>query len=202
MPEIKFNPLAYINIVRHALIKPETPDLKHPTYLIYGLLTGSVENDQVLVKSYLPLFHTNNVVNFESRHDIFKYADNYNAEHYDPDYQNDIILGYVRSGPKEGDPEEVNVTNVDKTNLLYFQTAYSENAVVICLPADGDQYNIKVKRFKGQLAEIDLDSELMDVDWNFGEFEDLDELFKIVLDLNLDRVKKKPLISELMPVKS
>jgi hypothetical protein len=192
MPEIKISPLAYIDIVRHAFISPDIQDLKSPAALIYGLLAGSVENGKAIIKSYIPLFHIPQSISFETNHKVFQYADQYNAEHYDPEYQSNGILGYLRSGPAEETFQPV-----DKSNLLYFQTGYSDNAVAIYIPPDGDQYSIQIKRLKGPLPELDLDSELEDVDWNFDEFDDIDELFKLVLNLNSKRRNHELIINEI-----
>jgi hypothetical protein len=194
MVEIKLSPLAYIDIVRHAHIRPETPDLQKPKYLIYGLLVGSIEEGQAVIKSYIPLFHTEQIVDFEARHSIFHYADRYNSEHYDSEYQTNGIIGFVRSGGAEE-----SFTPIDKTNLLYLQTAYSDRAIAVYVPPDGDQYSMKIKHLKGALAELDIDSEMEDVDWNFAEFEDIDDVFKLVLTLMTNRKKKLPITKELLP---
>ena len=187
MAEIKLSPLAYIDIFRHCKIAASE------SHLIYGLLTGYVEDNIPFVKSYIPLSHTSGKgVDFEMRHEIFQKIEEFNNAHFDPDYISDQIVGWVRSFPSES----FNVSNIDKKNQIYLQVSYNANAFALFIPANGDQYGMAVKKFTAPLPEIDDSAPLEEIDWNFGEIEDLDDLFNLVINLQIGKNEKKPLISE------
>lgn len=192
MGELKLSPLVYLDIVRHIQrfnndIIPET-DRK----IVYGLVAGFVEDGVPNITKFVPFTHTNSPLDFELNHDFFKFADKFNTDHHDPKYASDEILGFVRSYPSEN----IDYSNIDKKNLLYFQSGYNENAVLFALDPSSDQYTMQIKHFKASLLELDESAELEDVPWNFGDVEDLDDLFKIVLQVARNRDAKLPLIKE------
>jgi hypothetical protein len=193
-PEIKLAPLAYIDIVRHIqrFNHENVPVEQQQT--LYGLVAGRVVNGNPTITKYFPLLHINkdSVLDFESHHEFFKFSDKFNADHFNPKFTSDEILGWVRTFPAEN----FGLGNQDKKNMLYFQTAYNENAIFIALDHTGDQYQMQMKHFKGPLPELDETTEIEDISWNFGEIDDIDDLFSTVLQIQSSRDQKAQLIKE------
>jgi hypothetical protein len=181
--DLKFSPIAYLDIVRHIqrFNHEGTPDAEKR--LVYGLLIGHVEENAPLITKFIPILHTPSPLDFETNHQFFQIADK---------YQDDVI-GWARSYPSDN----LTISPIDKKNLLYFQTAYSEASVMLAFDSTGDQYSMLVKHFKGPLPELDESSELEDMAWNFSDIEDLDDIFKVVFNIQQNREEKKPLIKEL-----
>jgi hypothetical protein len=192
MTEIKLSPLAYLDIVRHVIRFNHENIPEKDRQNVYGLLVGFVENGIPYITKYLPMLHSPTPIDFEMIHQIFRYADKYNTDHHDAKYISDEILGFVRSFCSEN----IEIGGVDKKNLLYFQTAYSDSALIFALNNSADQYSMQIKHYHGALPELDESSELEDVSWNFNEIDDLDELFKMVLQIQTNREAKAPLIKE------
>ncbi len=187
--EIKINPLAYLKLLMHAKA------FANDECFIYGLLTGYVEDEKVYPQDYIPLSHSyQNPIDFELKHEIFGQIDSFNEENYDPNYIYDQVVGWVRSGA----PGNNQILESDRKNQEYIQTAYCEYAIALFGPPTFDQYEMTVKKLKGSLPEIDSNSSFEDVDWNFGEIEDIDNLFELVLNLQKSRNEKAPLIEEIM----
>ncbi len=186
--EIKINPLAYLKIYKHS--KRYARDDR----FIYGLLTGYIEEGKVYPQDYLPLSHSyQQPIDFELKHEIFHQIESFNQAHYDPEFIYDQIVGWVRTTkPGNTQPNET-----DKKNQIYIQTAYCDQAIAMFLPPNADQYEMSIKKLKGELPEIDKESRFEEVDWNFGEIEDIDNLFQLVIDLQTGRKKEKPLIQEM-----
>lgn len=192
MVEIKLSPLAYLDIVRHIIRFNHENIPEKERQMVYGLLVGFVENGIPHITKYLPLLHSQSALDFEMNHGVFRFADKFNADHHDPKYLSDEILGFVRSFSTEN----IEIGGIDKKNLLYFQTAYSDSALLFALNSSADQYSMQIKHYHGVLPELDESSELEDVSWNFSDIEDLDELFKMVMQIQINRETKSPLIKE------
>ena len=96
-------------------------------------------------------------LDFESNHQIFQIADKYNSDHAD----SDTIMGWVRSYPSEN----ITISSVDKKNLLYFQTAYSDAAVMLAFDNTGDQYAMQVKHFNAPLPEVAFSRAMIPPRW-------------------------------------
>ncbi len=186
--EIKFSPIAYIDIVRHIQRFNHEGFAENDRRMIYGLLVGRVEDSTPCITKFIPLLHVASPLDFESNHQIFQIADKYNSDHAD----SDTIMGWVRSYPSEN----ITISSVDKKNLLYFQTAYSDAAVMLAFDNTGDQYAMQVKHFNAPLPEVDESSELEDIAWNFSDVEDLDDILKIIINIQRNRETKGPLIKE------
>ncbi len=185
--EVKINPLAYVKVYQHAKV------FARDDRFIYGLLTGYVEDEKPYPQDYIPLSHSyGEPIDFELKHEIFAQIEAFNKEHYDPQYIYDQIVGWVRSCPLGA----IEPSDIDKNNHMYIQTAYCEQAVAIFIPPTADQYEMSLKRLKGVLPEIDKNSIFEEVDWNFGEIEDLDNLFQTIITLQRKRKKKAPLMEE------
>jgi hypothetical protein len=188
MGEVKLSPLAYLDIFRHCTAKATD------TANIFGLLAGTLDEGVLLIKSYIPLSNANNAIDFEKIHQIFQNIDQFNQEHHDSDYVSDEIVGWVRSFSTE----DFQITETERKNQVYLQTAYCDKGVALFIPKTGDQYGMQLKFFKDPITEIDLTSQFEDIDWNFGEIEDLDDLFSLIIELNQKRKDKAPLIEEVL----
>jgi proteasome lid subunit RPN8/RPN11 len=188
MVEIKLAPMAYLDIYRHCTAKANNESL------IYGILTGYVDDNVPYIKKYIPYSHYESELDFETKHEFFLQADRFNEENYDPEFISDEILGWVRSYPTD----DIEPSEIDRKNHVYFQTAYSKNAIAMFMPPNADQYVMQVKNFKDSLPEIDITSPFEDIDWNFDEIDDLDDLFRFVLNLQINRKTNQPLIDELI----
>jgi len=192
MVEIKLSPLAYLDMVRHVVRFNHDDIPEKERQNVYGLLVGFVENGIPHITKYLPMLHSQSTIDFELNHGIFRYADKYNTDHHDPNYISDEILGFVRSYCTEN----IEISGIDKKNLLYFQTAYNDSALIFALNNAADQYSMQIKHYHGALPELDETLELEDVSWNFNEIDDLEQLFKMVLQIQINREAKAPVIKE------
>ncbi|MHA1341148.1 MAG: hypothetical protein ACTSRZ_12780 [Promethearchaeota archaeon] len=191
--EILLSPVAYLKILMHSYrFWNENIKEKKRAY-IYGVLIGYVEKDIRYITNYIPLLHSKYDIDLERKHSIFMKIDKINQEmamQQNPDF----IIGWVKSLNKE----DVVISPIDKKNQIYLQTAYHKNAITLFLliPTLEYDWGISFRSFDSLLSEIDESSLMYDLDWNFDEPEDIDDLFGILKHLHLVKEKKIPLIKE------
>jgi len=203
---VKLEPIAYISILKH--LKKVELDLKEsmkdspnenneiPPLLIYGFLLGSIEEETCIVSEYVPVMNFDKEIDFEMLHKMFYLADKVNEDKYDPEYVSEQIVGWVHSSFKDS----VQYTQTDIKNHIYIQTAYNPNAVLLLVPRNGDQFSMEFRTFRDKIFEIDETSPFSEIEWNFKEVEDIDQIFQTVVDIYRYKYKKIPLIKEFVEI--
>ena len=188
------DPIAYLKILLHTkrFWNDTIPEEKRQ--YVYGALVGYVEEGVRYVLDYVPLFHSKNELDFEKKHSFFMKLDKLNknlASQEEPDY----IVGWIRSSNKD----ELEISEIDKKNQIYLQTAYQDKGILITvlIPTLEYDYGIEVNGFIDEIYTLDTNSILAGLDWDYDEIADVDELFKMVVDLDSKRGKSTPIIKEL-----
>ncbi len=199
---VKLEPIAYITILKH--LKKVELDLKAsmvenpdepkdlPPFLIYGFLLGFIEDETCIINEYVPIMNVEKEIDFEMLHKMFHIADKVNEDKFDPDYVSEQIVGWVHSTTKDS----VQYTPTDIKNHIYIQTAYNPNAVLLLVPRSGDQFSMEFRSFRDKIFEIDETSPFSEIEWNFKEVEDIDQIFQVVVDIYRYKYKKVPIIKE------
>ena len=199
---VKLEPIAYISILKH--LKKVELDLKEsmkdipnetkeiPPFLIYGFLIGTIEDESCIVSEYVPVMNVDKEIDFEMLHKMFYLADKVNEDKYDPEYVSEQIVGWVHSSFKDS----VQYTQTDIKNHIYMQTAYNANAVLLLVPRNGDQFSMEFRSFRDKIFEIDETSPFSEIEWNFKDVDDIDQIFQTVVDIYRYKYKKIPFIKE------
>jgi hypothetical protein len=196
--DVLISPIAYLKIVMHTKRFWNTTIHEEKRNFTYGVLTGYVENGVRNVIDYIPLMHSKHEIDFEKKHSIFMKINNLNqdlAKLVNKDY----IIGWVRSSNKE----DAEITTVDKKNQLYIQTTYQKNAVLVVVLNNSLDYDwaISTWGYEGLISTLDQNSSLMiNLNWEFDELENLDDLFTLLKDLNVANNTKRPIIKEFKEV--
>ncbi|MHA1820338.1 MAG: hypothetical protein ACTSU2_08050 [Promethearchaeota archaeon] len=188
--DVMLDPVCYLKIIMHTkrFWNDKIPENKRQ--FIYGVAIGYVEEGVRYLVDYIPLFHSKHPLDFEKKHSIFMKLDKINAELANSE-EPDQILALVHSVNED----ELNVTEVDKKNQLYLQTAYNANAVslFVLIPNLAWDFAIETRGYIDLLCTLDMNSIMADLNWDFDEIIDIDDLFDLVRDLT---TKKKPIIKE------
>jgi hypothetical protein len=193
--DLLIDPVAYLKIVMHLKrFNNETlPEEKRQQ--IYGVLVGYVDEKENIrhVINYIPLLHSPLELDFEKKHSVFMKIEKINKqllEEQEPDY----FVGWVRSTSKE----EIAITDTDKKNQLYLQTAYEKDAVLIIVSIPSLEYDngIEVKGYVDKIFTLDNSSILADLNWDFDDTADIDSLFTLLKDIHKIKGTKLPIIKE------
>jgi proteasome lid subunit RPN8/RPN11 len=199
---VKLEPMAYVTMLKH--LKKNQLDMKanlapgekheedSSPMLIYGFLLGFVEEDVCTITEYVPIMSVDKEIDFEVLHKMFHIADRVNEDRYDPEYISEQIVGWVHSSEKDS----VQYNQLDIKNHIYIQTAYNANAVLLLLPCSGDQYSMEFRSFRDKIYEIDETSPFSEIDWNFKDVDDIDEVFQTVVDIYRWKYRKSPILKE------
>lgn len=195
--DVLISPIAYLKIVMHTkrFWNPTISEEKRS--FIYGVLTGYVENNIRNIIDYIPLMHSKYLIDFEKKHSVFMKINNLNSDLSKLAYK-DYIIGWVRSSDKD----DAEITSIDKKNQLYLQTAYCKNAILIQVLNNSLDYDwaISTWGYEGLISTLDQNSLMINLNWEFDELENIDDLFDLLKELNIAYTTKRPIIKEFKEV--
>ncbi|MBD3350247.1 MAG: hypothetical protein GF364_02060 [Candidatus Lokiarchaeota archaeon] len=191
--DVILNPVAYIKILMHTKRFWNENINEKKRALAYGVLTGYVKDKVRHITDYIPLLHSKYEIDFEKKHSIFMKIDSLNQDLARQAYR-DYIVGWV----KATNSDDVDVTRTDKKNQLYLQTTYNESAVTIfiLIPLLEYDWGISVRGFIDPISTLDLNSLVIDLDWDFDDGADIDRILDLLRDLHKIKKNKSTLIKE------
>lgn len=195
--DVLISPIAYLKIVMHTKRFWNPTITEEKRSYVYGVLIGYVENNIRNVIDYIPLMHSKNEIDFEKKHSVFMKINNLNSD-LSKLVNKDYIIGWVRSSNKD----DSEITAIDKKNQLYLQTAYCKHAILIQVLNNSLDYDwaISTWGFDGLISTLDQNSLIVNLNWEFDELENIDDLFDLVKDLNVAYTTKRPIIKEFKEV--
>ncbi|MHA1149873.1 MAG: hypothetical protein ACTSR8_16680 [Promethearchaeota archaeon] len=158
----------------------------------YGLFLGYIE-DEYLITDFIPLKDFNKeYIRFDKDFDkIFENVDLLNREYYDDQYP-EYILGWGRNSLYN----ELEPTQIDKENHLYFQTSINPNSFLWIFDM-GDLsigYGFNIFQFKDDFKTLNKVSELVELRTDFAKDVLIEDLIQLAITIEEKRKNKAPLL--------
>lgn len=158
----------------------------------YGLFLGYIE-EEYMITDFIPLkAFGKEYIQFDKEFDnIFENADTLNKEYYDDQYP-EYILGWGRNSLYN----ELEPTQIDKKNHLYFQSAVNPNSFFWIFDV-GDLaigYGFNIYQFKDDFKTINITSDVIEVRSDFSKDVLIEDLVQLAITIEERRKSKEPLM--------
>lgn len=191
--EVKLDPIAYMKLLMYFLRFSNNQD---NSKFAYGLLLGYKNEDKPTeITDFLPIKNSGNTfLDFEEYPEIFNHLEDFNEKYNDDEYP-EYILGWARSSKNLG----IKTSILDKKNHLYFQGNIYPNSVLIVFNYDNLEFDdgIEILRLDGDFKELNMVSTFNQINWEYSDIFELDDLLNLALKLTISQKSKSILIKDL-----